>query len=240
MISIEYNESVTSTNDLANECEKEWTIFIAEKQTKARGQRGNSWESEEGKNLTFSLVIKPQFMEASEQFYISKAVSLAIVYTLEDLDIAPKIKWPNDIYVGDKKICGILIENILSSSGGIQKSVIGVGLNINQQTFISDAPNPISIYNILGQEQNRNEILNGFALHFNKLYNILACDDFETIDKEYKNYLYRYNEPHRFKDCSGEFTGTIVDVLTQGELIVEKENSSKNSYLFKEVEYVIE
>lgn len=240
MINIIHNQSVSSTNDLAAECNEPWTIFIAEEQTKGRGQRGNSWESEPQKNITFSITLAPDFLLASDQFYLSKIVSLAVIYTLEDLDIEAKIKWPNDIYVGDKKICGILIENCIDTEGAILKCVAGVGINVNQTEFKSSAPNPISIKSILGVDQNRNTILNGFALHLLKLYNLLAVDDKESIDIDYINYLYRHQTIHTYKDSHSTFQGKIINVQPQGELIIENiETATLNSYLFKEVEFII-
>lgn len=240
MINIVHQHIASSTNDLAAECQEPWTIFIAEEQTKGRGQRGNSWESEPEKNLTFSIVLTPTFLSASEQFYLSKIVSLAVIYTLEDLEIEAKIKWPNDIYVGDKKICGILIENSISSHGSILKCVAGVGLNINQTEFKSSAPNPISIKNILSEDQNRNTILNAFALLLLKLYNLLEIDQKELIDRDYIEFLYRYKTVHTYRENNTEFQGKILDVLSQGELVVENLESEKiKNYLFKEIEFVI-
>ncbi len=238
MINIIYNKSVSSTNDLALKCEEPWSIFIAEEQTKGRGQKGSSWESEPGKNLTFSLVIKPDFVRVADQFYISKIVSLAIIEALEDLDISAKIKWPNDIYVADKKICGILIENNITSSGSILKSVVGIGLNVNQELFISDAPNPISIYQIKGEEQNRNELLNNFALHLTKLYELLSLEELERIDHDYLKHLYRLNESYTYKDSAATFTGRIIDVEPAGVLIIERDDMTTSKYLFKEVEFI--
>ncbi len=239
MINIIYNKNVSSTNDLALDCEEPWSLFVAEEQTKGRGQQGNSWESEPLKNLTFSLIIKPDFISASEQFYISKIVSLAIIETLKDVDIDAKIKWPNDIYVGDKKIAGILIENSITSSGAILKSVIGVGLNINQQIFTSNAPNPTSVYMIKGEEQNRNEMLNNFAMQLLKLYELLSLEELARIDGDYIQHLYRFNKPYTYKDNESTFTGTIVAVEPAGVLVVERQDSSQSKYLFKEIEFVI-
>ena len=122
------------------------TVVSTYNQTAGRGQRGNSWESEPHKNLTFSVLLKPQHIIAREQFYISEIVSVAIVNTLRKyiIDQPIAIKWPNDIYVNDDKICGILIENTLSGYS-ISQSIAGIGININQQTFLSNAPNPISL-----------------------------------------------------------------------------------------------
>ncbi len=239
MIDIIYNYSVCSTNDLAMACDEPWSLFVAEEQTLGRGQAGNSWESEPGKNLTFSLVVKPDFVRASEQFYISKITSLALVYALEDSGVEPKIKWPNDIYVGDKKICGILIENRLSASGAILKSVLGVGLNINQEQFASDAPNPISMVQVTGESHNRNSILGDFAMHFVKLYELLSQQELERIDEQYELYLYRLHERHLYREGGELFEGVIAEVMPTGELIIEKDGGQRCSYLFKEVEFVI-
>ena len=124
---------------------------VAVSQTAGRGQIGAFWESQPGQNLTFSLLLRPEFIKADQMFLVSKAISLGIVDYLNSFGEEFKIKWPNDIYYKDKKICGVLIENQLMGSN-IVYSIIGIGLNINQKEFISDAPNPISLYNIIGRK----------------------------------------------------------------------------------------
>ena len=159
-----------STNGYLNAlCEKEkvseLTTVVADFQTAGRGQRGNSWESEYGKNLMFSFVLYPTFLEARKQFLLSQIASLAVKETL-DLYIGDvSIKWPNDIYWKDKKICGMLIENDLMGIH-ISQSIAGVGININQKEFHSSAPNPISIIQIIA-EHTRSLSANG-SINFPK------------------------------------------------------------------------
>lgn len=121
------------------------TVVMAREQTAGRGQRGNSWEAEPGQNITLSLLLRPTGLHPARQFVISQAVSLAIVDMLQHFVAEPvRIKWPNDIYVGDRKICGILIEHVITGSA-IDRTVVGIGLNVNQTVFVSDAPNPVSL-----------------------------------------------------------------------------------------------
>ena len=139
-----------STNNylsqLCNEQEaavKEFTTVIAERQTAGKGQRGNSWESEDYRNLTFSFVLYPTFVEVRRQFLLSQFISLSIKEELDEWTEDISIKWPNDIYWHEKKICGILIENDLAGHH-IGRCIAGIGVNINQEVFRSDAPNPVS------------------------------------------------------------------------------------------------
>ncbi len=164
-------ETVTSTNDrLAELCQekkiKEFTTLMAEYQTAGKGQRGNSWESEYGKNLTFSTVFYPQTIAPASQFILSMAVASAICTALAHYVHADclQIKWPNDIYWKDKKIAGILIENDLTGSQ-ISQSIIGIGININQEEFHSSAPNPVSLRQITQKETDRMEVLNSVLAH---------------------------------------------------------------------------
>ena len=147
-------EQVDSTNSYvsvhAGELD-DMTMVIADTQTAGRGQRGNSWESEPGRNLTFTLLHRPEGIAPREQFAISEATALAIADFLEETGIRAKVKWPNDIYADDGKIAGILIELSLTGSA-ITDSRIGVGLNVNQREFRSDAPNPVSMANLLGAD----------------------------------------------------------------------------------------
>ena len=155
-------KELSSTNDYLSEiCKQgkteEFYTVIAEKQTSGKGQRGNSWESEPGKNLTFSTVLYPTAIEANKQFHLSMLVSIAVIDALTDYTDGFSIKWPNDIYWHDKKICGILIENELEGKY-LSQSIIGIGLNINQTIFLSSAPNPISLCQIIGKEIDREEV----------------------------------------------------------------------------------
>lgn len=153
----------TSTNsylsDLCNaQTCPELTSVYSSFQSAGRGQRGNSWESEAGKNLLFSFVLYPDFLEAHRQFYLSQVTALALYDVLSSYTEGISIKWPNDIYWKDKKICGTLIENDLTGIH-ISRSISGTGVNLNQERFYSDAPNPVSLCQITGNRYDVREIL---------------------------------------------------------------------------------
>ena len=125
------------------------TVVMAREQTAGRGQRGNSWEAEPGCNITLSLLLRPEGLHPARQFVISQAVSLAIADMVSHFVAAPVcIKWPNEIYAGDRKICGILIENTITGTS-IDRTIVGIGLNVNQTEFRSDAPNPVSMRQLM-------------------------------------------------------------------------------------------
>ena len=135
----------------------EGSLVIADFQTAGKGQVGNSWESEAGKNLMFSILLYPDFLPANRQFLISQIASLSVKETLEKYTDSVTVKWPNDIYWKDRKICGMLIENDLSGQY-LYCSVVGIGLNINQEIFRSDAPNPVSLTQITGKTYDREDV----------------------------------------------------------------------------------
>lgn len=157
----------------------ELTTVTAEFQTSGKGQRGNTWEAEKGKNLLFSFVLYPTFLEARRQFILSQMVSLAIKEELSRWSDDITIKWPNDIYWKDKKICGILIENEIAGHH-IERSIAGIGININQETFHSDAPNPVSLKQITGREHDRHEILAHILRRVEIYYKGLQLEDFNA------------------------------------------------------------
>ena len=206
-------------------------VVWADYQTAGRGCGTNTWESERGKNLLFSIKIHPKEIAASKQFHISMAVSLAITEALGQYIGDLSIKWPNDIYWRNGKICGILIENTLQGNV-IKDSIIGVGLNVNQRHFQSEAPNPVSIWQICEQETNR-ELL---------LQNILKCMDnylYHDIKSQYCAMLYRRRGFHPYIDKNGAFMGEIVDVWDDGHLLLRDDNGHEHSYAFKEVQFII-
>lgn len=208
-------------------------VVVADFQTAGKGCGSNSWESERGQNLTFSMLIHPEALEARAQFRITEVVSVALCNTLEryiykEVDI----KWPNDIYVGDRKICGILIENRLQGSV-IKDSIIGIGLNVNQQAFLSDAPNPVSMWQLTGQETNRETLLEAFLQAFNEAW------ESETISKAYRQRLYRREGYHAFCDKDGRFEAKLRNVLNDGMLVLEDREGQRRNYAFKEIKYII-
>lgn len=233
-----YRECVGSTNDCVREMGDEFALVYVGKQQEGRGQRGNSWESEPYKNLTFSFLLHPTFLPAENQFELSMVVSLSIVATLERYGLNPLIKWPNDIYVGDKKICGILIENDISGSGALSRSVVGIGLNINQSLFLSDAPNPTSVVLECGREHAVTEVLHTFCEEFMSLYTSFSKSELLNIEEVYTSHLYRLGVEAKYRDAEGEFMGTIRGIAEWGTLVIEKENGEECHYQFKEVTYI--
>ena len=208
-------------------------VVVAGYQTAGKGCGKNSWESERGKNLTFSMLIHPDTIPANQQFRITEIVSVALCETLKPyIYNKVEIKWPNDIYVGDKKICGILIENRVQGNT-IKDSIIGIGLNVNQQHFVSDAPNPVSLYQLIGHETSLDEILNRFLAVFNVVYKS------KTTCFAYKEMLFRKGKDSLYKDKTTCFTARLMDVLPDGRLLLVDKDGQERLYAFKEVEFVI-
>lgn len=224
------------------------TVWGADFQTAGRGQRGNKWESEKGLNLTFSILFKPLNVKAVNQFLISQITTLGILSYLQTHNIIAKIKWPNDIYVNDKKLCGILIENIISSDN-LSASIVGIGVNLNQKEFRSDAPNPTSL--ILEVSENSNGNVDTFIVRdeFDKLlrhiisfYEMLDSDSGrDYIESEYHNSLYRLEECHQFVDLRDNslFEGRILGVNDKALLKVELSEGPVKCFAFKEIKYIL-
>ncbi len=216
---------------------EEGTCVRAGFQTAGRGQQGNFWESKEGKNLTFSIVIYPDFLSIIEQFIISQIVSLAIKEVLDHYSEDILVKWPNDIYWKDKKIAGILIENSLIGNQ-IQHSIIGIGLNVNQETFLSDAPNPVSLKQITNRDFDLDALLKEILNTIFKFYLKLIQGGAGEIRKQYLNCLYRRVGFHSYSDENGIFRAKIEDVQDNGRLCLLTEAGEKRLYYFKEVSHI--
>lgn len=230
-----------STNQIALQmCEKkspkEGLTVLTFHQTAGRGQRGNTWQSEGGKNLTFSVVLKPGFLAISSQFYLNIIASLAVYEFFSSfLKKELKIKWPNDILFKEKKICGILIENILRGSK-MEYSVVGMGLNINQEQF--DYPKASSLKNFTGQTYNLEVLVAALLEQFEKQYILLREGRFELLKAEYLQKLFRFGEKHLYQSVEGNFfEGTIKDVQHEGRLFVEVAGQLK-AFDFKEIQFV--
>ncbi|MBK5202440.1 MAG: biotin--[acetyl-CoA-carboxylase] ligase [Prolixibacteraceae bacterium] len=213
------------------------TVFLTYNQTAGRGQLNNQWESEKGKNLTFSIFIKPSVVEIQKQFMISKVVSLGVVSFLNDYVDDIYIKWPNDIYVGDHKICGILIENAVMQKN-IFWSVVGIGLNINQTAFLSDAPNPVSMKKITGKDYDLTKMLDALLNKMDFYYQKLIDGKYDDLDMRFLKYLYRINEWCDYKDENHQYKGKIVGVNDIGQLQIEEVTGKVNTYNFKEVKFL--
>ena len=244
---IHISETNSTNSYLQTLCSKqqevaEFTTVVADFQTSGRGQRGNSWESEPGKNLLFSFVLFPEFLEARRQFLISQVMSLAIKEELDSYTDDISIKWPNDIYWKNKKICGMLIENDLMGRT-IRQSISGIGININQNEFHSDAPNPVSLKQITGQEHDRYEILSHILKRVQIYYNGLQTEDSGTYTAEitarYARSLFRRRGFHPYEDAGGKFSARLLRVEQDGRFVLEDENGKEREYLFKEVQYIL-
>ena len=222
-----------STNHWLKEHGEGNMVVVADYQTAGRGCGSNSWESERGRNLTFSMLIHPGNILAKEQFRITEVVSVAMCRMLQSyIYNKVEIKWPNDIYVGDKKICGILIENRLQGTE-IKDSIIGIGLNVNQKEFKSDAPNPVSLYQLTGQETDLEEMLMAF----------LDCFDSELKSKTtcftYREMLFRRGKDSLYRSKTTCFTARLTDVLPDGRLLLVDQEGRECTYAFKEIQFII-
>lgn len=236
-------DETSSTNRYARELPEdeslELTLVTAEFQTAGRGAGTNKWESERGQNLLFSIIAFPQQLPANQMFALSEVTALAIRDALSSYAEGFQIKWPNDIYYNDKKIVGMLIENDLRGKQ-VHRSVIGVGVNINQTLFRSDAPNPVSLAQILGHEENRSQVLEQILEQFIHYYVMMEREQFPELHKRYMQHLYRRNALHTYADATGTFQAQIIDVEPTGHLNLEDENGRLRRYDFKEVRFISE
>lgn len=239
---IHISETNSTNNYLQTLCNQqevdEFTAVVADFQTSGRGQRGNSWEAEHGKNLLFSLVLFPKFLEARRQFLISQMISLAIKEELDTYTSDISIKWPNDIYWKEKKICGMLIENDWLG-GYVSRSIAGIGININQEAFYGSAPNPVSLFQITGRQYDLLEVLESIILRMQTYYELLGKNETSVITSRYEKALFRKEGFHRYRDMERDFSARIVNVESDGKLILEDEMQVKKGYMFKEVEYLL-
>jgi BirA family biotin operon repressor/biotin-[acetyl-CoA-carboxylase] ligase len=243
------NEAKRHISDLDN-----LSVIAAVHQTAGRGQRGNVWKSAEGQNLTFSMILKfakgnsEQIVEnrlpgiaVKDQFSISEMTTVSITEYLLANGIKAKIKWPNDIYVGDKKICGILIENTVSDDY-IENSIIGIGLNMNQTSFPAGLLNPISMINITHCEYEIRDSL--VELIHTIVLNIKTLADEASrkgLRERYMASMFGINENRHYRDClkGYEFEGRIKGISDDALLIVEMPDGTSNRYAFKEISYII-
>lgn len=236
-------KEVESTNNYANQlvmskAAEHGTVVLAQHQKKGRGQQGNTWESEPGMNMLASFILFPAKLPVIKQFHISMAASLALVDFLSTETNSVSIKWPNDIYIGNKKIAGILIENSVMGNI-ISTSIIGIGLNLNQEKFISGAPNPVSLKQLTGKNYDIETVAEKVTEHLNKWYKLLDNSSYSNIDSAYLNHLFRINQWAVFAKNRNRFEAKITSIGDFGQLILEDRNGTFTEYMFKEVEFVI-
>ena len=234
----------TSTNLAAKalpcETAKQHPIRVvwADYQQSGRGQKGTHWEAERDKNLLFTITVEPTAMLAKEQFILSEIASLSVCEALQDYANGFCIKWPNDVYHEEKKVCGMLLENKLEGTK-VARSYLGIGVNVNQKVFTGNAPNPVSLCTITGKEENRETLLTNILERFEHYFLIMEKGEFRTIKEAYLSRLFRRNGTHTYHDRQGFFEAKILDVEPDGHLLMQDAEGQNRRYTFKEVKYVL-
>lgn len=212
------------------------TVIMADFQKNGRGQGQKYWHSQAGKNLLMSFCLNVD-LPVQSNFRIIMAISYLMKMFLANYNIPVSIKWPNDIYAGNKKLAGILIENNLKGSS-IYRTIIGVGLNVNQLTFPEDLPNPVSMMQLTDNHYKREELLEELAEYVHTGFNFLIYED-NALEQVYTNALYQLNEIHEYRTNNGMLEGKITGVKTSGELLIEDREGKEHSFLHGEVEYLV-
>ena len=226
---------------------KKIQLVTTDYQTHGHGQVNTVWESARGENLLFSFLFRPQHITAAEQFFLSEIACLAVAHTLDAYTEGISVKWPNDVYHHDRKICGMLLRHTLSGAQ-ISATLVGIGLNLNQKQFLGDAPNPVSLRQIIGRPVDREEVLCRFAHHFDRLLRAVTPPDpderlaqRQRLHGEYLRRLYHHDGAHDYVDAaSGEtFSAHIIDVAPTGQLTLRTTDGRLRHYHFKEVRFVV-
>jgi len=213
------------------------TVIMAESQYAGRGQQQNKWHSEPSKNLTISILLKPAFLPVTQQFNLNLAISVGIINALIPvLGTGVKIKWPNDVYFNDKKLGGVLIENIIQGQI-IKNSIVGIGLNVNQTEFADWVPNPTSVKQILQKDYDLKILLSDICAYIEAAYLVLKAGNIDRLKTFFMQNLYWRDELHSFKTTEGVFDGIITDVTQAGQLVVSIDNELR-LYSFKEIEFL--
>ena len=232
---------IDSTNRFLKEYQvegdEEMIVAVADYQSAGKGQGSHTWESEAGKNLLFSIKVFPHWVPLCRQFVLSMAEALALKDALDSYTDGITLKWPNDVYWHDKKISGTLIETSVDSKG-IKSCIFGTGVNVNQMAFHSDAPNPVSLAQILGHEVDRDEVLQKILDAFEKYYELLRRADYMDVSGIYHLALYRRKGYHWYEDADGKFEGAFVEVEDDGHLILHDRKGVIRSYAFGELKFL--
>jgi BirA family biotin operon repressor/biotin-[acetyl-CoA-carboxylase] ligase len=240
-------ESVDSTNSYAIELLKhhklaEGHVVWAKQQLQGRGQRGNTWESEAGSNVTASVIFFPTFLAPGKQFQLTQAISLGVCdflsYTLDRCKIQQPvfIKWPNDLFVNNRKIAGILIENSLRGSQ-IAAAVAGIGINVNQTSF-NAANGPVSLKMLTGESFDIRACIDDLCAFLEPRYLQLRAGKTALLNEEYLSRMYRLGEWSYYKAGDHSFPGRISGVADDGKLLVEMENGDTRAFDFKEIAFL--
>lgn len=218
---------------------KEIVAVTARHQTAGRGQRGNVWSSKDGENLLLSMLVRPgNSLEVANQFLLSQAVAVSLHAAMKCYGIETRLKWPNDIYVGNRKLAGILVE--LDYSGAfVEQAIVGIGLNVNQTEFPPMDRVPVSMKMLLDKDVHVDDALASVLASFEHYYGMLLGGDSGAIAREYNSLLLGLGERHRFSDADGEFTAVIEGVEPAGHLLLQRDDGTLSRYAFKEVEQMM-
>jgi len=218
----------------------EGSIIDTSCQTRGQGTDTNTWESEVGKNLTFSIILYPDFLRPDHQFTLNQAVALGLTdFVKQKINKHEiRVKWPNDIYTGDKKVCGILIQNSIQGNT-FDYSVVGIGLNVNQTVFNSPAPNPVSLSMLSGHDYNLTELLSELCISLDFRYHQLKSGLYDVLNHDYLGSLYRINEWHNYIISGYEYKARITGITVYGQLILERETGRQWICDLKEVKFII-
>lgn len=260
-------EETDSTNHFLHDYDGEegelMTVAVCRKQTAGRGNGTNTWESEEGKNLTFSVKVHPVGVPANRQYVLLEAMALAVRNVLaaevesvrswsmlEDYDFmfgrsvasgtdcrGLTVKWPNDIYWDDLKISGTLSECEVSSKG-VRSCIIGTGINVNQREFLSDAPNPVSLAQVVRRTVPLKKLFRSVLDSFAKYLAMVNAGEYDELKREYMSVLYRRNGSYGYRDADGDFYARIEDVDRNGHLMLRRDDGRLSEYEFKEVKFI--
>ncbi len=231
---------LTSTNDEAqNPKYQHGDMILADEQTAGRGQRGHLWHSPAGQNLLCSLVLTPRFLPASRQFSLLEAVALGLTDALAPLGLQPRIKWTNDIYVGDRKIVGILIEHALAGPM-LRRTVVGIGVNVNQTRFDPVLPNPTSLRLETGRTFPPDELAEHIRTAILKRYDLLAAGAADTLHAQYVASLWHLGRPQHFRTPDGhDFIATIHGAAPTGHLLLTHPDNTQTAHPFRSLEFVL-
>lgn len=215
---------------------------MARSQTAGRGQRGNSWFTSPAANLTCSLLLRSGSIAPQEQYAVSELIAYGLLKTIaryldnDEQKRLLRIKWPNDIYYGERKIAGILIEHSITGER-IDYSIAGIGLNLNEEHFPEDLPNPVSLKQVTGQTYDPEEVLRRLLRRYGFMLEDFLMGNYAEVHREYMRRLYRRRGLYPFTDAHGQFLASIKDVLPSGHIVLEREDGSEGTYAFKEVSF---
>lgn len=231
-------EELGSTNTLAEEMPlselKDKQVILTYRQVEGRGQATNKWESAPGQNVSMTVIFRPERLEASRQFAISMVIALGCLDFLGHYVDDVTVKWPNDVYVGDRKISGILIEHRIAGAY-VQTSLCGIGVNINQKEFLSDAPNPVSLFQVMKKELSLDRVLTELLACIGRRYE--QIHQYAALEKDFLHCMYRVAGIYDWEDEKGRFQASIAGVDEYGQLILRDTEGQERVYAFKEVKY---